>query len=277
MEIDSKPESLDRLERRIIQLKIEQEALKKEQDEASRKRLATLAGDAARAGEGVFGPRGDLESGEGGAAGRGADPRGDRPGASRDSMPRAARAISVAMAELQYGKIPELEKRLSRRWQPRTRAPTARAQQGHRGGNRGGGLEVRPAFRSRRCSRARRKNCCIWRRRSSKRVVGQDEALRIVANAIRRSRAGLSDPNRPNGSFLFLGPTGVGKTELAKALAEFLFDTEEAMIRIDMSEFMESIRWRGSSARPRAMSVMTRAAISPRRFVGVPTACHPSR
>ena len=239
MEIDSKPEALDRLERRIIQLKIEQEALKKEKDEASRKRLATLRGDPAA------GWRRNTPTSR-----RSGSPRRRRCRARaqiREELDRARLELDAArragdlgrMAELQYGRIPELEKRLRRGHGGRgqgadswcaTRSPRRRSRRSSPSG---------PASRSRRCSRARRTSCCAWRRRSSKRVVGQDEALRIVSNAIRRSRAGLSDPRRPNGSFLFLGPTGVGKTELCKALAEFLFDTEEAMVRIDMSEFME--------------------------------------
>ena len=239
MEIDSKPEALDRLERRLIQLKIEREALKKETDEASRKRLATLRGDAARTR----------------AANTPTSRRSGRPRRPRCRAPRrsarswSARAWSWSRAprrrsgrawrSCSTARIPELEKRLAagrRRRGPgarswcATRSPRRRSPRSSPSG---------PASRSPRCSRARRRSCCAWRRRSSRRVVGQDEAVRIVSNAIRRSRAGLSDPRRPNGSFLFLGPTGVGKTELCKALAEFLFDTEEAMVRIDMSEFME--------------------------------------
>ena len=110
--------------------------------------------------------------------------------------------------------------------------------------------------------------------RLHRRVVGQDEAIEVVANALRRARAGLQDPNRPIGSFIFLGPTGVGKTELARALAEFMFDDEKAMVRIDMSELHgEALRWPGSSARPRATWATRRAATSPRPCAGAPTAC----
>src|SRR6266404_1566437 len=184
MEIDSKPEALDKLERRIIQLKIEQEALKKEKDEASRKRLATLEGTLTTL-EKEYADLEEVWKSEK-AALQGTAQIREELDRARLELEAARRAGNLGrMAELQYGKIPELEKRL-------TSAAAA-----------------------------------------------EDQALRIVANAIRRSRAGLADPRRPNGSFLFLGPTGVGKTELCKALAEFLFDTEEAMIRVDMSEFME--------------------------------------
>ena len=152
----------------------------------------------------------------------------------------AHRANDLArMSELQYGRIPELEKQLAdavqaemqaRRRCCATTSPTRKLPRSYRSG---------PAFPFPRCSKARRRSCCRWKPVVQERVVGQDEAVTAVANAIRRSRAGLSDPNRPIGSFLFLGPTGVGKTELTKALASFLFDTDDAMVRLDMSEFME--------------------------------------
>ena len=239
MEIDSKPEALDRLERRIIQLKIEQEALKKEKDEASRKRLATLEATLARRSR-----RSTPTSRRSGSPRRPpcrARRRSARSSTARasSSTPRAAPAIWAAWRSCSTASIPELEKRLAaarrrprtrrRRWCA-TRSPRRRSPKWSPSG---------PASRSPRCSQGEKEKLLHMEEALAKRVVGQDEALRIVSNAIRRSRAGLADPRRPNGSFLFLGPTGVGKTELCKALAEFLFDTEEAMVRIDMSEFME--------------------------------------
>ncbi len=238
MEIDSKPEALDRLERRIIQLKIEQEALKKEQDEASRKRLRDAAGDPARPGEGIRRPRGDVEVREGGPAGRGADPRGAgprAPGAGCRAPRRRSRPDGGAAVRQDSGAREAPRRGRGRRGQ----GAAAGAQQGDRGGDRRGRLQVDRHSGLARCSRARRKSCCAWRRRWAGASSARTRRCRSSSNAIRRSRAGLSDPRRPNGSFLFLGPTGVGKTELCKALAEFLFDTEEALVRIDMSEFME--------------------------------------
>jgi ATP-dependent Clp protease ATP-binding subunit ClpB len=238
MEIDSKPEALDKLERRIIQLKIEQVALKKEEgrgvEEAARHARRDLGG---------------LE--------RRSTPISRRSGRARRPRCRAPRTIKE---ELERVKL-ELEPRAAPATSPHGRAAvrqafpssrsgspgtpkadgarTAGAQQGHRGGDRRGRLEV-DRHPGRQDARGREGQAAAHGRGArAKRVVGQEEAVRIVSNAIRRSRAGLSDPRRPNGSFLFLGPTGVGKTELCKALAEFLFDTEEAMVRIDMSEFME--------------------------------------
>ncbi len=238
MEIDSKPEAMDRLERRLIQLKIEREALKKETDEASKKRLDALQ-KRDRHGWSASTPISRR-------SGRRRRPPCRAPLTSRKSWnapawswrPRAAPAIWRAQSELQYGRIPELEKQLAAADKAETqessccatRSPTRRSPRWSPSG---------PASRCPRCWKASATSCCAWKRRCAERVVGQDEAVAVVSNAIRRSRAGLSDPNRPNGSFLFLGPTGVGKTELCKALADFLFDTEEAMVRIDMSEFME--------------------------------------
>src|ERR1700761_7096952 len=237
MEIDSKPESLDRLERRIIQLKIEREALKKEQDEASKRRLATLQETLS----GLEKEYADLEEiwkSEKAALQGAAQVRAelDR---IRGELEAARRAGDLQrMAELQYGKIPELEKRLQQALDAENKAPTlvrnrVTEEEIAEVVSKWTGIPVSKMLEGEKDKLLRMEDAL------SKRVVGQDEALRIVANAIRRSRAGLSDARRPNGSFLFLGPTGVGKTELTKALAEFLFDTDEAMIRIDMSEFME--------------------------------------
>ena len=238
MEIDSKPEALDKLDRRIIQLKIEREALKKETDEASRKRLSHARGGAQGAGEGILGSRGGVEGGEGLGAGRGAHQGGARAGPAGSRDARAARRISARMSELQYGRIPDLEQRL---------AKALEVEQKPNQLLRNSVTEVEVAeivskwtgIPVSRMLEGEREKLLRMEEVLGKRVVGQEEAVKAVADAIRRSRAGLSDPNRPTGSFMFLGPTGVGKTELCKALAEFLFDTEEAMIRIDMSEFME--------------------------------------
>jgi ATP-dependent Clp protease ATP-binding subunit ClpB len=237
MEIDSKPEALDRLDRRIIQLKIEQEALKKEKDEASRRRLATLEETL----HGLEKEYADLEEvwkAEKAAVQGSAQVREDLDRA-RLELETARRAGDLArMAELQYGKIPELEKRLAQAEKAEDKAPTlvrnkVTEEEVAEVVSKWTGIPVSKMLQG------EKEKLLHMEEALEKRVVGQDEAVRIVSNAIRRSRAGLSDPRRPNGSFLFLGPTGVGKTELCKALAEFLFDTEEALIRIDMSEFME--------------------------------------
>ncbi|HTD30882.1 MAG TPA: ATP-dependent chaperone ClpB, partial [Steroidobacteraceae bacterium] len=237
MEIDSKPEALDKLERRIIQLKIEQEALKKEKDEASRKRLATLEGTLG----GLEKEYADLEEvwKSEKAALQGTAQVREELDRTRLELEAARRAGNLQrMAELQYGKIPELEKRLASAQAAEDKAPTlvrnkVTEEEIAEVVSKWTGIPVSKMLQG------EREKLLHMEDALAKRVVGQDEALRIVSNAIRRSRAGLSDARRPNGSFLFLGPTGVGKTELSKALAEFLFDTEEALIRIDMSEFME--------------------------------------
>jgi ATP-dependent Clp protease ATP-binding subunit ClpB len=237
MEIDSKPESLDRLERRIIQLKIEQEALKKEQDEASRKRLATLQ-DTLRGLEKEYSDLEEIWKSEK-ATLQGAAQIREEIDRARLELDAARRAGNLGrMAELQYGKLPELEKRLQQALAAENKTPQlvrnkVTEEEIAEVVSKWTGIPVSKMLEGEKDKLLRMEEAL------GKRVVGQEEALRIVSNAIRRSRAGLSDPHRPNGSFLFLGPTGVGKTELAKALAEFLFDTEEAMIRIDMSEFME--------------------------------------
>jgi ATP-dependent Clp protease ATP-binding subunit ClpB len=237
MEIDSKPEALDKLERRIIQLKIEQEALKKEKDEASRKRLATLEGTLGTL-EKEYADLEEVWKSEKAALQGTAHVR-EELDRTRLELAAARRAGNLSrMAELQYGKIPELEKRLSAAQVAEDQAPTlvrnkVTEEEIAEVVSKWTGIPVSKMLQG------EKEKLLHMEEALAKRVVGQDEALRIVSNAIRRSRAGLSDARRPNGSFLFLGPTGVGKTELCKALAEFLFDTEDALIRIDMSEFME--------------------------------------
>ena len=237
IEIDSKPEAMDRLERRLIQMKIEREALKKETDDASKQRLADLESEINRV-EREFADLEEIWKAEK-AALQGAHEIKERLEQARMEFETAQRAGDLnRMSELQYGIIPDLEKQLENaeraeteplqllrnkvteneiaevvsRW---TGIPVAKMLQGEKDKL----LQMEDALR--------------------KRVVGQDEAIVAVADAIRRARAGLSDPNRPNGSFIFLGPTGVGKTELCKSLADFLFDSEDAIVRIDMSEYME--------------------------------------
>jgi ATP-dependent Clp protease ATP-binding subunit ClpB len=237
MEIDSKPESLDRLERRIIQLKIEQVALKKEKDEASRKRLATLEGALGTL-EKEYADLEEIWKSEK-ASLQGTAHIREELDRARLELEAARRAGNLGrMAELQYGKMPELEKRLAAGAAAEEKAPTlvrnkVTEEEIAEVVSKWTGIPVT------RMLQGEREKLLHMEDALARRVVGQEEALRIVSNAIRRSRAGLSDARRPNGSFLFLGPTGVGKTELCKALAEFLFDTEEAMVRIDMSEFME--------------------------------------
>jgi ATP-dependent Clp protease ATP-binding subunit ClpB len=237
MEIDSKPESLDRLERRIIQLKIEREALKKEKDEASRRRLATLE-ETLRSLEKEYADLEEVWKSEKAAVQGAAQIRAelDRVRLELDAARRAGNL--QRMAELQYGKIPELEKRLVAASAAEDKAPTlvrnkVTEEEIAEVVSKWTGIPVSKMLQG------EKEKLLHMEAALGKRVVGQEEALHIVANAIRRSRAGLADARRPNASFLFLGPTGVGKTELCKALAEFLFDTEDAMIRIDMSEFME--------------------------------------
>src|ERR1700686_5347269 len=237
MEIDSKPEALDKLDRRIIQLKIEREALKKEADEASRKRLSTLE-DALKALEKEYSDLEEVWKAEK-ASIQGAAHIQEELDRARTDMDAARRAQDLArMSELQYGRIPALEQKL------------AQALEAEKKPNqllRNSVTEVEIAeivskwtgIPVSRMLEGERDKLLRMEEVLSKRVVGQPEAVKAVADAIRRTRAGLSDPNRPSGSFMFLGPTGVGKTELCKALAEFMFDTEEALVRIDMSEFME--------------------------------------
>ncbi len=237
MEIDSKPESMDRLDRRMIQLKIEREALKKEADEASKKRLEALEGELRKL-EREYADLEEVWKAEK-AAVTGAQHIKEELDRARVEIETARRAGDLArMSELQYGRIPELEKQL---------AAAAVAEGKERKLLRSAVTENEVAEVVARWTgipvakmmEGERDKLLRMEEELGRRVVGQTEAITAVANAIRRARAGLSDPNRPNGSFLFLGPTGVGKTELTKALAAFLFDTDEAMVRIDMSEFME--------------------------------------
>lgn len=237
MEIDSKPEAMDRLDRRLIQLKIEREALKKEEDEASLKRLEKLESEISKL-EREYSDFDEIWRAEK-AALQGAQKIKESLDQLRSQLDTAKRAGDLAlMSELQYGRIPELEKQLDR-------ATQAEIQEMKLLRNKVSEEEIAEIVSKwtgipvSKMLEGEREKLLRMEQEIYKRVVGQDEAVIAVSNAIRRSRAGLSDPNRPNGSFLFLGPTGVGKTELAKALAEFLFDTSEAMVRIDMSEYME--------------------------------------
>ncbi|HEY3732210.1 MAG TPA: ATP-dependent chaperone ClpB [Steroidobacteraceae bacterium] len=237
MEIDSKPEALDRLERRIIQLKIEQEALKKEEDAASKARLSTLRETLA----GLEKEYADLEEvwKAEKATLQGAAKIKEELEHVKLEMEQARRKGDLSrMAELQYGRIPELEKRLAEA-QRAEQAPSQLVRNSVTEEEIADVVSKWTGIPVSKMLEGEKEKLLRMEEALEKRVVGQDEAVRIVSDAIRRSRAGLSDPRRPNGSFMFLGPTGVGKTELCKALAEFLFDTEEALVRIDMSEFME--------------------------------------
>ncbi|QBM28021.1 ATP-dependent chaperone ClpB [Hydrogenophaga pseudoflava] len=242
IEIDSKPEVMDKLDRRLIQLKIEREAMKKETDEASQKRLALIDEEIVE----LQKEAADLEE-----IWKAEKAQAQGSAHVREEIERVKLQIEELkrkgdfnkVAELQYGKLPELEKQLKE----------AQAQEAGKGEN-----QVRQLLRTQvgaeeiaevvsratgipvsKMMQGERDKLLQMETKLHERVVGQDEAISAVANAIRRSRSGLSDPNRPTGSFLFLGPTGVGKTELCKALAGFLFDSEEHLVRIDMSEFME--------------------------------------
>jgi ATP-dependent Clp protease ATP-binding subunit ClpB len=237
MEIDSKPEALDKLDRRIIQLKIEQEALKKEEDEASKKRLAAIE-DSLRELTKDYADLEEIWKSEK-AELQGAAQVREELDKARVEIEAERRAGNLArLAELQYGRIPELEKRLAQaqaaeKKETQLVRTSVTEEEIAEVVSKWTGIPVSKMLEGEKEKLLRMEEAL------EKRVVGQHEAVQIVSNAIRRSRAGLADPRRPNGSFMFLGPTGVGKTELCKALAEFLFDTEEAMVRIDMSEFME--------------------------------------
>ena len=237
MEIDSKPESLDRLDRRIIQLKIEREALKKESDKASRERLQALE-EALDALEKEYADLEEIWKGEKAAVLGAAHIQEELERAKLD-LETARRAQDLAqLSELQYGRIPALEQRLAKALEVEHKPNqlVRNAVTEHEIAevvSKWTGIPVARMLEGERDKLLRMEEVLELR------VVGQQEAVKAVADAIRRSRAGLADPNRPSGSFMFLGPTGVGKTELCKALAEFLFDTEESLVRIDMSEFME--------------------------------------
>jgi ATP-dependent Clp protease ATP-binding subunit ClpB len=237
MQIDSKPDVLDRLERRLIQLKIEREALKKENDAASKRRRETLESEIARL-EREYSDLDEVWKSEK-AALQGSTHIKEGLERARLDLETAQRAGDLTrMSELQYGRIPELEKQLDL-------AANVEMQDMKLLINKVGEEEIAAVVSSwtgipvSKMLGSEREKLLNMEDQIAKRVVGQIEAVVAVSDAIRRSRAGLSDPDRPNGSFLFLGPTGVGKTELTKALTHFLFDTEDALIRIDMSEFME--------------------------------------
>ena len=237
IEMDSKPEQMDRQERRLIQLKIEREAMSKETDDASKRRLATLNSEIDQL-EREYSDLEEIWKSEK-AALQGAHKIKEALDQARIELETAHRAGDLArMSELQYGRIPELEKQLIAASEAESQELTLlRNKVGEEEiaeiVSRWTGIPVSKMLEGERDKLLRMEQAL------HERVIGQDEAVKVVSDAIRRSRAGLSDPNRPNGSFLFLGPTGVGKTELTKALASFLFDTDEAMVRVDMSEFME--------------------------------------
>ena len=237
MEIDSKPEVLDRLDRRLIQLKVESQALKKEEDEAAKKRLEKLQEEIVRL-EREYSDLEEIWTSEK-AEVQGSAQIQQKIEQSRQELEAARRKGDLnRMAELQYGVIPDLERSLqmvdqhghSENQLLRSKVTEEEIAEVV---SKWTGIPVSKMLEGERDKLLRMESLL------HQRVIGQEEAVVAVSNAVRRSRAGLSDPNRPSGSFMFLGPTGVGKTELCKALAEFLFDTEEAMVRIDMSEFME--------------------------------------
>jgi ATP-dependent Clp protease ATP-binding subunit ClpB len=241
MEIDSKPEAMDKLDRRIIQLKIEREAVRKEKDDASKKRLATIEEEIARL-EREYADLDEVWKAE----------KADVAGTQhiKEAIDKVKVEMEEArrkgdwqkMSEIQYGRLPQLEAQLKKvdkdlsaeqKKAPKLLRTQVGAEEIAEVVSRATGIPVSKMMQG------ERDKLLAMEDRLHARVVGQDEAVRLVSDAIRRSRSGLSDPNRPYGSFLFLGPTGVGKTELTKALAEFLFDSDQALVRIDMSEFME--------------------------------------
>ena len=238
MEIDSKPEVLDRLERRLIQLKVEAQALKKEEDEAAKKRLEKLQEEIERH-EREYSDLEEIWTSEK-AEVQGSAQIQQKIEQARQELEVARRSGNLnRMAELQYGIIPDLERSLqmvdehSGKTENQLLRSKVTEEEIAEVVSKWTGIPVSKMLEGERDKLMKMESLL------HERVIGQDEAVVAVSNAVRRSRAGLSDPNRPSGSFMFLGPTGVGKTELCKALAEFLFDTEEAMVRIDMSEFME--------------------------------------
>jgi ATP-dependent Clp protease ATP-binding subunit ClpB len=238
MEIDSKPEAMDKLDRRLIQLKIEREAVRKEKDEASQRRLQAIEDEIARL-EREYADLEEIWKAEK-AQVQGSQHIKEEIERIRLQMEEARRKGDwQTMSELQYGRLPQLEAQLVKAdaeesaEKPRLLRTQVGAEEIAEVVSRATGIPVSKMMQG------ERDKLLSMEERLHERVVGQDEAVRLVADAIRRSRAGLSDPNRPYGSFLFLGPTGVGKTELCKTLAEFLFDSQEHLVRIDMSEFME--------------------------------------
>ena len=237
MEIDSKPEEMDRKERRLIQLKIQREALKKEKDKESKQRLADLETEI-DALEREYGDLEEVWKAEK-ATLQGATRIKEQIEQARLELEAAQRKQDFArMSEIQYGTLPELEKQLKAAQEAENKGfsllqDKVTAEEIAEVVSRWTGIPVSKMLEG------EREKLLRMEEHMHTRVVGQEEAIKVVSDAVRRSRAGLSDPNRPSGSFLFLGPTGVGKTELCKALAEFLFDSPDAMVRIDMSEFME--------------------------------------
>lgn len=237
MQMDSKPESLDRLDRRIIQLKLEQQALKKETDDASKKRLEMLSEELTEKEKEYASLEEEWKAEK--AAVSGTQSIKEKLEKARTELEQARRAGDLnKMSELQYGHIPDLEKQLAQATQAegKTMKLLRNKVTAHEIAevlSKSTGIPVSRMMES------EKEKLLHMEEALHQRVIGQNEAVEAVANAIRRSRAGLSDPNRPIGSFLFLGPTGVGKTELCKTLANFMFDSEDAIVRIDMSEFME--------------------------------------
>jgi ATP-dependent Clp protease ATP-binding subunit ClpB len=243
IEIDSKPEVMDKLDRRLIQLKIEREAVRKEKDEASQKRMELLEEEIEKIGK-EYADLDEIWKAEKSSAHGGAQLKEEIDRLRHQIEELTRKGDFNKVAELQYGKLPELEKRMKE----------ANARESGKANAAGGNRLLRTQVGAEEIAevvaratgipvsklmQGERDKLLQMEDKLHDRVVGQEEAITAVANAIRRSRAGLGDPNRPTGSFLFLGPTGVGKTELCKALAGFLFDSEDHMIRIDMSEFME--------------------------------------
>jgi ATP-dependent Clp protease ATP-binding subunit ClpB len=239
MEIDSKPEVMDKLDRRLIQLKIEREAVKKEKDEASQKRFALIEDEIKKL-QREYADLEEIWKAEKGAA-QGTAQLKEEMDKVRAEITRLQREGKLEqVAELQYGKLPQLEAKLKEAVHNEENKPKNRLLRTQVGAeeiaevvSRATGIPVSKMMQGERDKLLKMED------KLHERVVGQDEAVRLVSDAIRRSRSGLSDPNRPYGSFLFLGPTGVGKTELCKTLAGFLFDSEDHLIRIDMSEYME--------------------------------------
>ena len=262
MEIDSKPESMDRLERRLIQLKIEREAVSKDQTDAARKQVEMLEEQITELDQ-ELSNLDEILTAEKAAVQGAAKIKAEIEQAKLD-LEVAQRGGDLArMSEIQYGQLPELQKQLDAAEQAE-QGPTqllrnrVTEEEVAEVVSRWTGIPVAKMLEG------DREKLLRMEAMLHERVVGQDEAVVAVANAVRRSRAGLADPHRPNGSFLFLGPTGVGKTELCKALANYLFDSEQAMVRIDMSEFMEKHSVARLIGAPPAMSVTRRVAILPR-------------
>jgi len=238
MEIDSKPESMDRLDRRLIQLKIEREAVKKEKDEASQKRLSLLEGEIKRL-EREYADLDEVWKTEKSQVAGSQHVKEEMEKLKLEMEAAKRKGDWQKVSEIQYGRLPQLEAQLKKaekapaQQKPRLLRTEVGAEEIAEVVSRATGIPVSKMMQG------ERDKLLAMEAKLHERVVGQDEAVRLVSDAIRRSRAGLSDSNRPYGSFLFLGPTGVGKTELCKALAAFLFDSEDHLIRVDMSEFME--------------------------------------